>query len=123
MSSQKSVKYLDITIDNNLKFSERVKETPTKAKEAKFTLYPLINQKSPLSLNTKLYIYKSYTRPIILYVISSAWSVNLSRSNWEKLEALGTIHRLITGSDWFVYNFSIRNSLKILSSKETALKD
>lgn len=62
-----TVKYLGVHIDRNIKFSGHVKETARKANVAKFTLYPLLNHKSPLILSTKLCIYKSYIRPIKTY--------------------------------------------------------
>lgn len=55
-----SNKYLGIQIDKKLNFSKHVKLQTNKAKAVGYQLYPLLISKSLLSINTKLYIFKSY---------------------------------------------------------------
>ena len=114
-----SVKYLGVTIDNKFNFAKHLNSSVQKATAAKFSLFPLINKLSPLSLKTKLYIYKTYLKPIILYAAPS-WTANISKSSWKKLETFQSkTLRTITGSDWYVSNHTIRSSLNILSIKDS----
>uniref|UniRef100_A0A2S2N7M6 Putative RNA-directed DNA polymerase n=1 Tax=Schizaphis graminum TaxID=13262 RepID=A0A2S2N7M6_SCHGA len=118
-----TVKYLGVTIDSKLNFVNHIKTTLHKASEAKFSLFPLINKFSPLPLKTKLYISNMYIRPIIMYA-SPVWSSNLSNSSWQKLETFQSkVLRLLTGSDWYVSNHTIRSSLNMLSIKDTVNKE
>jgi len=69
--------------------------------------------------NSKLFIFKTYIRPIITYA-GPAWTANLPRTSWSKLEAFkSTTLRLITGLDWYVSNDTIRSSLKIPTLKDS----
>lgn len=81
-----SVKYLGVKIDKILKFNGHVKEIVGKANVAKSTLYTFLHERSPLSLRTKLYVLKTYIRPIILYA-GAAWSENISKISWDKIES------------------------------------
>jgi len=84
---ENKIKYLGITNDKNLKFSSHVKNIVTKAKGAKFSLFPQLNVRSPLSINSKLFIFKTYIRPIVTYA-GPAWSASISRTSWSKLDIL-----------------------------------
>lgn len=55
-----SVKYLEIHIDKQMKFAKQVNHAANKAQASKFMLHSDINAKSPLSINIKLQIYKTY---------------------------------------------------------------
>jgi Reverse transcriptase (RNA-dependent DNA polymerase) len=119
----RTAKYLGITIDEKLKFNIHAKDTLNKAKGAKFTLFPLLHSRSPLSLKMKLYLYKIYLRPIIAYACP-VWSSNISATYWKKLEAFqSSTLRLITGAHYYVSNKTIRNSLQIKSFKDEMMKD
>jgi len=74
---ENKIKYLGITIDKNLNFSSHVQNIVTKTKGAKFSLFPLLNVRSALSINSKLFIFKTYIRPIITYA-GPAWTANIS---------------------------------------------
>lgn len=118
-----SIKYLGIHIDRHLKFSKQVKHATNIAKAAKAILYPVINPKSTIPINNKLYIYKAYIRPILTYA-ATAWSANISETSWKKLERVqSTTLRQITGQLPFVNNQAIRNSSKIPTIKEIVQKD
>jgi hypothetical protein len=118
-----AIKYLGVTIDRKLNFVTHVNNTVNKAKAAKSLLYPLINPRSPLPLSIKLYIYKAYIRPIILYA-APTWTSNLSTKSWSKLEKVQSITlRQITNSPWFVSNKTIRSSASITSIKDLISKD
>lgn len=86
----KSVKYLGITIDEKLNFSQHTKLGIAKAKGAKKSLFPLLKSRSPLSLKSKLYMYKTYLRPILIYA-APVWAPNISRNAWKRMEAFQTV--------------------------------
>jgi hypothetical protein len=110
-----SIKYLGVLIDRNLNFSAHVKFTINKTKAAGHLLFPMINSKSPLSIQTKLLIYKCYMRPILTYACP-AWASNISASNRARVEATqSTTLRKITNLPFYVSNHSIRNSTNIPS--------
>lgn len=110
-----SIKYLGVQIDNNLKFHKHVNMAVNKTKAVGYKLFPLLNEKSPLSIRTKLYIYKTYMRPILTYA-SPAWISNISTKSRNKLEATQSIAlRKITGLPWYVSNQTIRQSTNIPS--------
>jgi len=67
------VKYLGVTIDSKLTLSSHVNNVIRKANGAKFSLYPLIDQFSPLSIRIKLYICTTYIKPILMYA-GPAWT-------------------------------------------------
>ena len=114
-----SVKYLGVTIDSKFNFAKHLNSLVPKTTAAKFSLFPLINKLSPLPLKTKLYIYKTYIKPIILYA-SPSWAPNISKASWTKLESFQSkMLRMITGSDWYVSNHTIRSSLNILWIKDS----
>jgi len=64
---ENKIKYLGITIDKNLNFSSHVQNIVTKTKGAKFSLFPLINFSSILSIDSKFFIFKTYIRSIITF--------------------------------------------------------
>jgi len=92
------------TPHNRWRFYSHVKNVVSKYEDAKFSLFPLINERSPLSINSKLFIFKIYIRLIITYP-RPAWTANISKSSWSKLEALqqSTSLHQIAGSDWYVW--------------------
>lgn len=47
-------KYLGVIFGKQLTFGQHVKQTVTKAKKVTSMLYPVINRRSPISLNIKL---------------------------------------------------------------------
>jgi len=66
LSWSKTVKYLGVTIDSKLTFKAHTKTALHKATGARYILFPLLNELSPLPLKTKLYLYNSYIKPILL---------------------------------------------------------
>lgn len=76
------------------------------------------NKLSPLTINLRLFIFKTYIRPIINYE-GTAWTANISRTSWSKFEALqSTSLNQITGLDLYVPQDTIRSKFKILTLKE-----
>lgn len=114
----REVKYLGITIDEKLKFTTHPKNFVHKVKGAKFKLYLLLIPRSLFSLKTKLYFYKTYMRPILLYG-GPIWSPNLPKTYWKKQEVfqLKTL-RMLTDAHYYISNKKISNSLHITTIKE-----
>jgi hypothetical protein len=110
-----SIKYLGVIIDRNLNFSAHVNYAVNRTKAVGHLLFPMINSKSPLSIQTKLYIFKSYMRPILTYA-SPAWASNISATNRARIEATQSVTlRRISKLPLYVSNHSIRKSTNIPS--------
>lgn len=68
----KSVKYLGVTLDQKLRFTDHINDTRARATRCMSALYPLIGRGSLLSIRNKLLLYKTIIRPIITYA-SPIW--------------------------------------------------
>ncbi|KAL4123315.1 hypothetical protein QTP88_015512 [Uroleucon formosanum] len=113
------IKYLGITMDSKLTMNGHTKTTTQKAKGVRASLYPILNQKSPIPLRTRIQMYTIYIKPILLYA-SVAWAPQLSQSNWRELEAVQNIAlRTITGAYYLTTNEEIRQSADVRSISET----
>ena len=116
-----SVKYLGVLIDEKLKFDKHIKNVLQKATGAKCSLFHLMNFRSPIPLRMRLYMYKTYIRPIIIYA-GPAWSSNMSNSTWKKLEVFQMkILRMILGTHYYVSNKTILNSLQLETIQQIIL--
>jgi hypothetical protein len=62
-----SVKYLGVELDQKLNFQKHIQNSISKSNRAVSALYCLLKKNSPVSLKSKLTIYKSYIRPILTY--------------------------------------------------------
>lgn len=61
------IKYLGLTLDKSLLFSNHILNSRDKANKYIRILYPLINRKSKLNIKNKLLIVKCIFRPMLLY--------------------------------------------------------
>jgi len=105
-----------IQIDKTLSFSKHIATAINKTEAVGHHLYPILNNKSPLT--TKIYIYKTYMRPILTYA-APAWYSNASKSNKKKIETVrSSTLRRITDLRWFVSNHTIKNSSRIQTVQE-----
>jgi len=87
---ENKVKYLRATImDKNLIFSSQVKNVVSKGKCVKFSLFPLINEQSPLYRSILNYSFLKLTSDQ-LQSLTQNLHINISKSccSWSKLEAL-----------------------------------
>ena len=122
ISIKDEAKYLGVTLDNKLKFTQHIKNIIQKANMSISKLYCLINRKSNLSLQNKLIIYKMIIRPTLLYA-SPIWS-NTSKRNIESLEKVqNKVIRMITNAQRYKSNAKIRDELKITSISEEIAKN
>lgn len=99
-----AVKYFRIYIDKQLKVARRANYVVNRAKAAKAMMYQVINARSPLSINTKLQIYKQYILPILTYG-AAAWAADIFDSRWKTLQSMqAKILRMVTRAEAFVNN-------------------
>lgn len=113
-----NIKYLGLRLDKNLSFNMHTNAIATKARGVRAAFYPILSPSSPLSIKTKIAIYKLYIRSQITYA-GPAWGAHLSATNWKKLEAIQNIAiRTISNSPWFVRNETIQKSLNIPTLRE-----
>lgn len=105
--------YLGVIFDRTLTFNEQVKHTILRAKRIRAMFYPVLNQRSPIPMITRLSTYKIYIRPILLYA-TTAWGHLLSRTNWTKIEAVQNVAlRTITGVYYLTNNHTTQQTTKI----------
>lgn len=117
-----NIRYLGVNIDKHLKFSKHVSEITSSARRVRGALYPVLSRWSPLSMKTKLSIYKMYILSRITYA-SPAWGAFISPTNWRSLETIqSSTTRIISDSPWFVRNASISNSFNLPTVRETITK-
>lgn len=61
------VKYLGVIMDENITFSNHIKETKKKTTQLKGRIYPLIGRKSKTSIENKIRVAKTIIIPTITY--------------------------------------------------------
>lgn len=99
-----SVKYLGVTFNRKLNPEPHIKNIIRKATLTRLTLLPILHKKSPLSIKTKIRIWKMYILPILLYA-GPAWAPFTTNTQWKRLEAVQTkVLRTITGSPLILKN-------------------
>lgn len=119
-----TVKYLGVVLDQRLTWRHHVQEIKQKFMRARNELYPLIHQRSLLSLRGRLTIYTAVLRAILTYVMV-AW-VMLAATHIKTLSALQnkTIRTIaITGAPWFVRNAQLQTDLNVLSFEDYICSD
>ena len=79
-----NIKYLGVLLDSKLKFTIHVNSQCNKAIGLMQKLFPLLNNKSKLSINNKKLIYYLYIRPLLCYACP-VWSYTAA-SNYKKLQ-------------------------------------
>lgn len=109
---QKEVKYLGITLDENLTFKNHIKETKKKTKQLKGQLYPLIGRNSKMSIENKLKIVKAVVIPTITYG-GEIWSLAKETDRNKLQTEINTVLRWIVDAPWYISNEQLRNELKI----------
>jgi hypothetical protein len=111
--TNKSTKFLGITIDSSLTFNPNFKSILQSFHAAKSALFPLINRNSQLPLHLKKLIYTAIIRPTVTYG-SPIWGASLSRTQLKKLQTCqNKILKSITKARWFHTNEALHNELGI----------
>lgn len=116
---EKQVKYLGITLDEDMKFSKHVQATKKKANQMLGNLYPLLNPKSKLSLENKITLYKTMILPIILYGIE-VYSTTTKQNLYQLQIVQNKTLRICTNAPWFVSNKQIHQDLEMKYIEEIA---
>jgi Reverse transcriptase (RNA-dependent DNA polymerase)/Endonuclease-reverse transcriptase len=95
-----SVKYLGVILDKKLIYSHHIDTSIQKASSICFgSFYCLLRRKSPVSIDSKLRIYKSYIRPVLTYACP-AFS-NAAKCHLNKLQLFqNKILRMILNVKW-----------------------
>lgn len=79
-----SVKYLGLTLDKKLTFSEHIKAKIATINGLIRTLYPILSKSSGINRDNKILIYKMLIRPVMMYGCE-VWSYT-SKSNIKSLQ-------------------------------------
>ena len=107
-----AVKYLGLTLDKKLTFTNQINILTQKANALLISLYPLINRKSKLSLENKLILFKTIIRPILTYACP-VWSFT-SQTNFNTLQVnQNKFLRIIGNFRMFTPIFEMHNTLNI----------
>lgn len=116
-----SAKYLGILIDNKLTWKPHIIQKRNQIKNKFRQLYWLLGNKSKLSIQNKLLIYKSTIKPIWTYGIQ-IWGT-AAKSNIDIIQRLQSkILRTIVNAPWYITNEDIHRDLKIPSIKDEIKK-
>lgn len=106
----KQAKYLGVIIDKNLSLKSNTYEIVKKSKRIRAALYPILNQNSKIPIPSRITIMKIYIKTILTYG-AAAWRPFLSKSSWNKIEAVQNIClRTITGAHYLTSNENLKTS-------------
>lgn len=109
---KKRAKYLGVTLDSRLTFSEHIKKVRARAALVTSRLHFILNAKSKLSLKCKLRIFTTCIRPIMTYAC-----VVFAHAKPRRIHKMQTLQnrilRKITGAPFYVRNENLHLDLKI----------
>lgn len=119
LPQEQSAKYLGIHLDRRLTWQKHI-FTKRKQLGLQFSkMQWLIGRQSPLSLETKLLVYKVILKPVWTYGVQ-LWGTS-SASNLEILQRFQSkVLRTITDAQWFVTNATLHQDLQVLTVREEA---
>lgn len=109
---ENAVKYLGVLLDKRLTFSNHVAQKLATTYNKLKALFPLINRKSQLKLQTSILIYKTILRPTLTYA-APIW-YGTAKTNKKKLQTFqNKFCRIATNAPWFCRNSQIQKELKL----------
>lgn len=109
---KKSVKYLGVTLDQKLSYSQHTTNARNKAAGALAKLRPLIRNHSALGIKNGKIILKTFIRPILTYA-STVWG-GTCKTNIQKLQIMqNKTLRAITNAPRYTTNELIHRELEI----------
>lgn len=87
IETKHNVKYLGVVLDSKLYFKPHMKLVSEKVNLAIRTLYPLLNKKSPMSIQNKKLLYTAIIRPLISYA-APVWCCDISNTSLLHIQRL-----------------------------------
>lgn len=105
ISWNNSVKYLGVTLDKKLNFTQHINNQIKKANRIKYQLYPIYSSKK-LNPKIKLNIYKSFIRPILTYA-AETWIQTSARNHLKLQRFQNIIIRRSLNAEWYHSNVAL----------------
>ncbi|GFV93343.1 RNA-directed DNA polymerase from mobile element jockey [Trichonephila clavipes] len=105
------VKYLGLILNDNLTYKPHFEETTKKFWKKFYSLIDILGRKSKLSLKNRLFVYKQYIRPILLYgcaIWGSAGNIHID--NLQRLQ--NRTLRLIARAPRFLPRYILHEELR-----------
>ncbi|GFX42371.1 probable RNA-directed DNA polymerase from transposon BS [Trichonephila clavipes] len=106
------VKYLGLILNDNLTYKPHFDETTKKFWRKFYSLIDILGRKSKLSLKNRLFVYKQYIRPILLYgcaIWGSAGNVHIE--NLQRLQ--NRTLRIIARAPRFLPRYILHEELRV----------
>lgn len=97
------VKYLGITLDENLTYIQHIKEVKRKIGYAIKNLYPLLNSKSKLNIENKIRIIKTIIIPAITYA-GEIWHQASDAQKNAVQRKINVLIRMAVGAPYYISN-------------------
>ncbi|GFU86289.1 probable RNA-directed DNA polymerase from transposon BS [Trichonephila clavipes] len=106
------VKYLGLILNDNLTYKPHFEETTKKFWRKFYSLIDTLGRKSKLSLKNRLFVYKQYIRPILLYG-SAIWGSagNVHIENLQRLQ--NRTLRIIARAPRFLPRYILHEELRV----------
>lgn len=112
LRNETPVKYLGVLLDQKLTWKNHIQEISNKTYAKINKLYPVINNKSSLSLECALSVFKSVIRPSLTYACQ-IWN-NIANTHLKKLQIIQNKYlRKAVQAPWFIPNKQIHRELNI----------
>lgn len=113
LPTNQPVKYLGVLMDTKLSWKSHITRTASLGTARVFQLYPLLNRRSTLSIESSILLFKSLIRPAITYA-APVWG-SASKTHIHLLQVIqNKVLRTITNAPWFVRNDQLHKELGIL---------
>lgn len=112
-----TVKYLGVTLDSSLRFTQHFKNVRNRAYFVLGRLHSLLCKRSKLALRNKVRLYLACIRPIMTYACPVF--AHVAKSNVNSLQVIqNRFMRKATGCPWYMRNKNLHIDLNVPSIKE-----
>ena len=114
-----NVKYLGLILDKRLTWAEHIKQKRLLLNLRRKSLYPLLGKYSKLNLKNKLFLYKTFLKPIWTYGVQ-LWGA-AKKSNIYKIQTFQSITlRIMINAPFYVTNHTLHSDFDIPTVTEVA---